>query len=640
MEKSEIRIFVVEDDVTMGKALVEALKKEGYTPTHFTNPTDAINQFKIQSAHAFVIDCLLPKISGIELAVQLRKEGALTAPMFLTSGVFKDKAYSKEAIQKTGALNFFNKPFNVSDLIKAINSSFSDFIDEELSPFENLMINSLSPQEKIKSINQLGEIEALDLPLIYCHLMNSKASGILKLSNTKFPMQISFNQGKIVQVEMKNPESFFGHLLIENGYLTPEQLDEALKVESGKRIGEKLVELNYISPHVIDIINSEQMALRLSMSVGNENYNLFFEEKNVLPSASFIDQERLSPFIYDWLNSKFDLAWLKQRYMKWEERPTIINNIASQWLSLWSFPVFKSFMQIVKSFEQGKDLEEIINKYPQNEEVIYQILHILILVEHVKFKNEDKKQFDATAHLARLRKLQVTLQNQDHFAILGISKNAKSTDIKKTYHELAKIFHPDKIPPNSTKELAEAAKNVFGLITKAYEVLSNEPKRLAYIKELEMGRTEKILQGEALFEEGKILLTSGNALKALEKFTMAKSLKPPTSDLLIHTAWALLVSCEQNKNSSQIKESEQILSKIPPEDRHNATYYFVKGYYQKMTNDFVAARKNVQHALSLKPKFIEAERLLRFFDLQKNNKTVDILNSDLKDVVGSLFKKS
>lgn len=624
----------------MGKALVEAFKKEGFNPILSPNPTDAMNQFKVQGAHAFIIDCLLPKMSGVEFAAQLRQEGAPTAPIFLMSGVFKDKAFVKESIEKTGALQFFTKPLNILEVIKSVTTALSDFIDTQQSPAESLLTNTLSPGEKIKIINQIGEAESLDLPFLYCLLMNGVATGVLKLDHAQNPVHVSFSEGKIVQVEMKNPESIFGNLLIENGYITLEQLEEALKHESKKRIGERLVDLNLLSPHTIDIVNAEQMADRLSMSINQETYKVSFEEKPIANTSSFINQESLAPFLIDWLNSKFNLAWLKQKYLKWEEKPIHKTTLDAKWARLWSFPIFKNLNQIVKSFEQGQTIEAVMSKNEQNEEGVLQVFHLLLITEHIKFKNENIKVIDLTAHFNRLKKILADLKNQDYFAVLGISKNAKPSDIKKTYHELAKIFHPDKLPSNASSELKVIAQEVFSLMTKAYEVLSNDAKRTSYIKEIEMGRAEKILQAEALFEEGKAILTTGQAQKALDKFKLAQSLKPPSSDLLVHIAWALLVSSEQNKASSQVQEAAAILTKIAPEDRHNASYYFVKGFYQKMSGDFVAAKKNVLHAISLKPRFIEAERLLRFLEMQKSSKTVDILNSDLKDVVGSLFKKS
>ncbi len=640
MEKSEIRIFIIEDDATLAKALSEMIKRSGYTPVVCSNPTDAISQFRIQGAQVLIIDCLLPKMSGIDLAMKFRQEGATKLPIILTSGVFKDKGFIKETTQKTGAVAFLSKPFNVNDLLKIIHDSVVEIIDEEISPLEQFLLSSLTPGEKIANINKIDSIHGFDIPWVCSMLMNQSVSGILKLSSHQTPATISFTEGKIVQVEMENRESYFGNLLIENGYVTPEQLQDALKNLSQKRIGEKLVELNYLSPHVIDMTNAEQMAIRLSKIIIDNTYMISFEEKSIAISSSYLDTESVAPFLVDWIHSKITFSWLKQRYLKWIDCACIRTSSTSKLHKIWTFPLLKSRPALVAEFEKGSSLGQILSKQQYPEQHVYQVFHLLIMIEHIKLKKEIRKMADTSAQTSRLKKIWSDMQTQDYFAVLGVPRNSKAGDIKKTYHELAKIFHPDKVPDQAPSELKDLTKNVFGMMTKAYETLSNETKRATHIKEIDMGRAEKVLQAEALLEEGKALLASGQAVKSLEKFHASEDLKPPSSDLLIHMAWAILLSSEQGASGVGSEEGEEILSKIPPEDRHNASYYFVKGFLQKLKGDYVAAKKNILHSLSLKPKFIEAERLLRFLDAQKSSKSVDLLHGNLTDIVGAFFKKS
>lgn len=64
---------------------------------------------------------------------------------------------------------------------------------------------------------------------------------------------------------------------------------------------------------------------------------------------------------------------------------------------------------------------------------------------------------------------------KDYYAILELNRNASINDIKKTYRELAKKWHPDKNPDNR-----ENAEIKFKLIAEAYGVLSDEEKRQKY----------------------------------------------------------------------------------------------------------------------------------------------------------------
>jgi curved DNA-binding protein len=63
---------------------------------------------------------------------------------------------------------------------------------------------------------------------------------------------------------------------------------------------------------------------------------------------------------------------------------------------------------------------------------------------------------------------------KDYYKILGVDKTASQEEVKKAYRELAKKYHPDKNPGDSTAE------NKFKDLGEAYEVLSDPEKRKKY----------------------------------------------------------------------------------------------------------------------------------------------------------------
>lgn len=63
----------------------------------------------------------------------------------------------------------------------------------------------------------------------------------------------------------------------------------------------------------------------------------------------------------------------------------------------------------------------------------------------------------------------------DYYRVLGVTRTATDTEIKKAYRKLALKWHPDKNPDNS-----DEANRRFKEISEAYEVLSDERKRRVY----------------------------------------------------------------------------------------------------------------------------------------------------------------
>uniref|UniRef100_A0A0N4ZUL1 J domain-containing protein n=1 Tax=Parastrongyloides trichosuri TaxID=131310 RepID=A0A0N4ZUL1_PARTI len=66
---------------------------------------------------------------------------------------------------------------------------------------------------------------------------------------------------------------------------------------------------------------------------------------------------------------------------------------------------------------------------------------------------------------------------QNHYETLGVKKDAKPKEIKKAFYDLSKKYHPD-MNPGDHKKSAE----MFTMIAKAYEVLSNDFSRKEYDK--------------------------------------------------------------------------------------------------------------------------------------------------------------
>jgi molecular chaperone DnaJ len=66
------------------------------------------------------------------------------------------------------------------------------------------------------------------------------------------------------------------------------------------------------------------------------------------------------------------------------------------------------------------------------------------------------------------------MSKRDYYEVLGISKNASATDIKKAYRKAAVEHHPDKNPDDPQAE------ERFKEVGEAYEILCNEEKRAAY----------------------------------------------------------------------------------------------------------------------------------------------------------------
>ncbi|MEI6295273.1 MAG: DnaJ C-terminal domain-containing protein [Actinomycetes bacterium] len=94
------------------------------------------------------------------------------------------------------------------------------------------------------------------------------------------------------------------------------------------------------------------------------------------------------------------------------------------------------------------------------------------------------------------------LYEKDLYKILGVSKSADATAIKKAYRKLAKDFHPDKT--KGDKKLEDRFKEV----SEAYEVLSDDKKRAEYQEMREAFTSGRVPRGGQQTQSGGF--SSGN----------------------------------------------------------------------------------------------------------------------------------
>jgi molecular chaperone DnaJ len=66
------------------------------------------------------------------------------------------------------------------------------------------------------------------------------------------------------------------------------------------------------------------------------------------------------------------------------------------------------------------------------------------------------------------------MSKRDYYEVLGVSKSASQSEIKKAYRKMAIKYHPDKNPDD------KAAEEKFKEAAEAYDVLSNTEKKQRY----------------------------------------------------------------------------------------------------------------------------------------------------------------
>jgi DnaJ-domain-containing protein 1/CheY-like chemotaxis protein len=583
---------------------------------------------------------MLPKMNGRDLAKKLKSEVSESMVILLMSGIYKDKIFVRDALQSTGAVAFLTKPFDLDHFLAEVETHIKDLLDVPIAPMWSMMAkHDISPKERMRAVDEMDMVHGFELPWVYSLLMYPKVSGHLNIISADGDVcGVGFLNGEIVQVYQEDLKSYFGVLMVENGFISQAELDEVMTdAGKSKKLGERLVEANLLSPHAIEVVMEEQQGLRLSKSISNTSVKVNFIEIDDMRINAHTDRTAFTDLLNDWINSKISVQWLKSFYTPWMRYNFRKGPDFSPHHRSLTIPVVQRVPNILNFLLESETFEQAAAKMANQEDDFFRAMHALVVSRMVRFGEPNSKS-DYDAQRERLKKLVATLDEQNHFERLGVNSKAKDSEIKRSYHELAKVLHPDKMSQDAPKDVRELAKQAFERIAKAYATLTDPKLREDYLIELEKGSAQASLQAEQLADTARPLLTKGDFTKARDLLEEAIKLAPPTTEMRLLYMWARMKVAGADRDLRVHQWVKDEISKIPPEERHNALFFFVRGLHMKIGGDVDGARKSFEHVISDTPDFIDARRELNTLTAAAN-KPVDLLKGDLKDVVGLLFKK-
>jgi DNA-binding response OmpR family regulator len=116
---ADYRILLVDDDEDILWANKRILSGEGFTVDISTDPEEALEKIKAEQYHIFIIDYMMPKIKGDELAYMILGLNKSVGIIFLTG--YSEYASYLQMVGNVDNLILF-KTISRKELIDAVNS--------------------------------------------------------------------------------------------------------------------------------------------------------------------------------------------------------------------------------------------------------------------------------------------------------------------------------------------------------------------------------------------------------------------------------------------------------------------------------------------------------------------------------------
>ncbi|GAB6275393.1 MAG: response regulator transcription factor [Peptococcaceae bacterium] len=171
-----MKILVVEDEHKIANAIKKGLEQEAYAVDAVYDGESGLDLALSEEYDVIILDLMLPKIDGIEICRQLRKNQVHTPILMLTAkGQIKDKVEGLNA----GADDYLVKPFAFAELlarVKALTRRPRNSIGLVLT-VEDLSLNTLTFE--VKRANKNIDLSKKEFALLE-YLMRNRGQVLAK----------------------------------------------------------------------------------------------------------------------------------------------------------------------------------------------------------------------------------------------------------------------------------------------------------------------------------------------------------------------------------------------------------------------------------------------------------------------------
>ena len=128
------KILVVDYDQSVLVNLQQILTKEGYEVILAGDGQVAWDKYNVEDPDLVLMEAMLSKIHGFELCQRITSVHERRVPVFIMTGVYKDRVYRTEALRSYGASEYFEKPLKMAEILTSIEAVIGKSEPEQPAP--------------------------------------------------------------------------------------------------------------------------------------------------------------------------------------------------------------------------------------------------------------------------------------------------------------------------------------------------------------------------------------------------------------------------------------------------------------------------------------------------------------------------
>lgn len=484
----------------------------------------------------------------------------------------------------------------------------------------------------VKIISERGKLSSVKnspIPLCLRKILSEKLSGVISVKDDSFEKKIYFKKGIVLFATTNIIQERLGEILFKSGKITRQEFWSIHKMieKKNQKIGKLLVENGILTEK--DVYQGMQLQIKsivLSLFFLNSG-EWDFEEKNPeIPEDSHFNL-CLAKIIHEGAVRYLQNAnlYINQHFSKSpiiSILPGKVKNILPEKLI--------NFHSSLAVFSTTAN-EDIPKQLGLSEKEYWEKLLPLYLLGIVDFDTIEIDE-EERANIEKVTGLYSKIKEEklNFYEVLGLKPDSSSEDIRSSYFDFAKKFHPDRITTAPDPGITEKANFVFSEINRAYDTLSDNNKKRQYdmdmIKEKNTegtGPDKSIERASLLHRKAKTLFNQKNFWEATTLLEESIRLNPQRG------AYYLLLGMSQMNVPTMIRVAEKNLSTAVNLDPWSPEPLVALGILFLNENMVKRAESFFRKAISIDPEHKVAKKRLN-----------DILASSSKGLMkNSIFKK-
>ena len=455
-----------------------------------------------------------------------------------------------------------------------------------------------------------GSLQDFSLSDIVLGLQRSGKTGLLHIISKPVHKSTYIENGVMIFARSNVPTDRLSNYLLSEGKITQDQFAKAMDVVSmtGKRQGTVLVELGYVEPEYL--VNAVRASVeRIIESLFSVRDGEFLFKEGFLPTKELI-KLRLSAanLIYRGIKAMQDADYVSSLCPVSDIEVGFSPNPLDLFQDVELTFGDKELLKIVEGTIKVGDLVAASGTSElETQKSICALLGIRLLEisedagprEAISAESvlEEAPEVSAREIVAEIERMYINHESLGYYGVLGISENAKSQDIKRSYYNAARKFHPDR-HFNLEGDIKEKLNSVFTYVTIAYSTLISPDQRREYDEMPKDARGESSESNEILaerrFREGLSELKNNNFAEASRLFGAAAYMDASQSKYHYFSGVSL-------SGQGKHREAERAISRALKADPFNAAYLVEAGHIFLAMGLPLRARGNFQKAIKIEP---------------------------------------